>query len=62
MIIEFCNKYEECNDILIVRNMFMIFFGFVGFLWFDEISVFIFGDVKIFEDYLVLYIRKSKID
>lgn len=24
MIIELCNKYEECNDILIVRNMLMI--------------------------------------
>lgn len=62
MIIELCNKYEECNDILIVRNMLMILFGFAGFLRFDEISALTFGDVKIFEDYLVLYIRKSKTD
>lgn len=54
MIIELCNKFEECNDILIVRNMLMILFGFAGFLRFDEISALTFGDVKMFEDYLVL--------
>lgn len=31
MIIEMCKNFEECNDILIVRNMFMIFFGFADF-------------------------------
>lgn len=62
MIIELCNKYEECDNILIVRNRLMILFVFAGFLRFHEISALTFGDVKNFEDYLGLYIRKSKTD
>lgn len=56
MIIEL-PKYEECNEILIVRT-----FWICKFFHDYEISVLTFWDVKNFEDYLVLYIRKGKTD
>lgn len=62
MIISLCSKFIDCNDLLIVRNMLMILFGFAGFLRFDEFSSLTFGDVKIFENFIRLIIRKSKTD
>ena len=62
MIIALCSKFVDCTDLLIVRNMLMILFGFAGFLRFDEISSLTFKDVTIFENHIRLIITRSKTD
>lgn len=37
VLIELCEKFSDSTDLLIVRNLSMIFFSFSGFLRFDKL-------------------------
>ena len=62
MLIELCNKHKDSSDLLVVRDLTMILLSFAGFLRFDEVSSLICKNVKLFDDYILLYIEKSKTD
>lgn len=62
MLIELCRKYKDCNDLLVLRDLTMILFGFAGFLRYDEISSLFCKDVIIHNNYLTLKIKNSKTD
>lgn len=56
VLIELCDKYIDDSDLLIVRNLIMILFCFVGFFRFDEVSFLKFKDVYVYDEYIVLNI------
>jgi len=62
MLIELCDKFINCIDLLVIRDLTMILIGFAGFLRFDELSSLKFNDVQVKEQFLVLHINKSKTD
>lgn len=62
ILICLCNLYIEFMDVLIVRDLVMILLSFVVFLCYDELSSLKCCDVKFVDDYLCVYINKSKID
>ena len=62
MLINLCDKYSNCTDLLIVRDLTMILLCFSGFLRYDEVSSLLCKNVKIKDNFLVLYIKKSKTD
>ena len=62
MLIELCDSYSNCNDLLIIRDLTMALISFSGFLRFDELSNLKCNDVKIHDDYLSVFIHKSKTD
>ena len=62
MLIELCDKFLCCNDLLVIRDLTMILLSFSGFLRFDEVSSLVCKNVKVKDCYLVLYIEKSKTD
>lgn len=62
MLLDLCNLYMGNDDLLIVRDLTMILLSFAGFLRFDEVSSLLCSDVKIEDDHLYLFIRKSKTD
>ena len=61
-IIAVCTKYESTQDLLVLRDLAFIVLGFSGFLRFDEIHSLKGNDVNFEENYLTLYLRKSKTD
>ena len=60
MLIELCDKFINCIDLLVIRDLTMILIGFAGFLRLDELSSLKFNDVQVKEQFLVLHINKSK--
>lgn len=62
MLIDLCNKYNDTDDLMVVRDLTMILIGFAGFLRFDELSNLKCKDVKVFSEYLSIFIRRSKTD
>ena len=62
MLIELCDKFIYCIDLLVIKDLTMILIGFAGFLRFDELSSLKFNDVQVKEQFLVLHINKSKTD
>ncbi|VDI56804.1 Hypothetical predicted protein [Mytilus galloprovincialis] len=62
MLIQLCEKYSDSEDLLIVRDLTMTLLGFAGFLRYDELSSLLFSNVKVKDDFLVLYLNKSKTD
>lgn len=62
MLIELCEKFSDSTDLLIVRNLTMIWFSFAGFLRFDELRSLCFDDMLVNEDHRVIFTRKSKTD
>ena len=38
MLVNLCNKYKDCKDLLIIRDLTMILFCYAGFLRYDEVS------------------------
>lgn len=61
-LISLCMKYSDSSDVIVVRDLCMIVLGFSAFLRYDEISNIHCNDVKIYDDYFSLYIRRSKTD
>ena len=62
MLIQLCEKYSDSEDLLIVRDLTMTLLGFAGFLRYDELSSLLCSNVKVRDDFLVLYLNKSKTD
>lgn len=62
MLIELCDKFINCIDLLVIRDLTMILIGFTGFLRLDELSSLKFNDVQVKEQFLVLHINKNKTD
>ena len=62
MLIELCDKFICCNDLLVIRDLAMILLSFAGFLRFDEVSSLKCNNIKVKDTFLVLYIEKSKTD
>lgn len=62
ILIRLCNLYIESTDVLIVRDLAMILLSFAAFLRYDELSSLKCCDVKFVDDYLCVYINKSKTD
>ncbi|KAK3093085.1 hypothetical protein FSP39_010888 [Pinctada imbricata] len=62
MLIKLCEIFEDSNDLLVIRDLCMILICFSGFLRFDELSSLICNDIKMFDNYVSLHIRKSKTD
>lgn len=62
ILIELCTHFKDSDDLLIIRDLTMILLSFSGFLRYDEISSLRFKDVVIHDNYLILYINKSKTD
>lgn len=50
VLIDLCEKFLDLMDLLIVRNLLMILFSFLGFLWFDKLSFLCFNDRLVNED------------
>lgn len=61
-IISLCKKYDGTKDVLILRDLSMIVLCFSGFLRFDEVSSLKCADITFEENFLSLYISKSKTD
>lgn len=59
---ELCQHHAGSNDLIIVRDICMILLGYSGFLRFNEISSLCCNDVKFYDNYFSLFIRKSKTD
>lgn len=62
MLIQLCNNHLNDNDLLVVRDLCMIVLSFAGFLRYDELSNLRCNDVKLFDSYFSLSLRKSKTD
>lgn len=57
-----CDIYVDSFSLLEVCDMCMILFFFVGFLCYEELSLFCCLDVKFLDGYVKIFINKSKID
>lgn len=57
-----CLLHKDTSDVLILRNLVMILLGFAGFLRFDEISSLKCNNIFVEDEYLKLFIEKSKND
>lgn len=62
MLQELCSLYQDCDDIVDLRDLCMITLAYAGFLRFNELSNLHCNDVKLNSDHIVLNIRKSKTD
>ena len=62
LLLTLCEKYSECTDILIVRDLWMIVLGFSAFLRYEEISNVRCNDIRIEDSHFCMNIRKSKTD
>lgn len=62
LLIKLCNRFADSDDLLVIRDLTMILLSYAGFLRYDEISSLLCRDVKVFDDYLTIYINKSKTD
>ncbi|XP_033732588.1 uncharacterized protein LOC117322003 [Pecten maximus] len=62
ILITLCSMFSQTEDLLIVRDLTMMLICFSGFLRFSELSGLRCSDVKMFQDYFYLVIRKSKTD
>lgn len=62
MLQSLCSLHKDTSDVLVLRNLVMILFGFAGFLRFDEISSLKCNNIFVEDEYLKLCIEKSKND
>lgn len=62
MLIRLCDMYSSSTDILVIRDIAMILLSFAAFLRYDELSSLKCCDIKIADDYLSIFINKSKTD
>lgn len=59
---DICFQYKDSTDVLEVRDLCFLLLGYSGFLRFDEISSLYCNDVKFYDNYFSLFIRKAKND
>ncbi|XP_060572473.1 integrase/recombinase xerD homolog [Ruditapes philippinarum] len=59
---ELCNMFSDSSDVIVLRDLTMIFLSYAGFLRFDEVSNLRRNDISIKSEYLSLSIKKSKTD
>lgn len=57
-----CSLHKDTNYVLILINLVMILFGFAGFVRFDEISSLKCNNILVEEEYVKIFIEKSKND
>ena len=62
MFIELCDFHDNCNDLLVIRDLTMALLSFSGFLRFDELSNLKYNDIIVRDDYISIFIHKSKTD
>lgn len=62
ILIKLCELFSNSNDLLVVRDLAMCLLSFSGFLRFNELSNLFCSDIKMFDNYFSLFIRKSKTD
>jgi hypothetical protein len=55
-------KIKNCKGLVIIRDLAMILLSFADFLRCDEISSLMCNNVKIYDEYLILFIEKAKTD
>ncbi|XP_033757058.1 uncharacterized protein LOC117339517 isoform X1 [Pecten maximus] len=61
-IVSLCEKYGSSNDILVLRDLSMIVLSFSGFLRFQEVSNLRCKDLSFHENFMSLFLVKSKTD
>ncbi|KAK3107923.1 hypothetical protein FSP39_025264 [Pinctada imbricata] len=61
-LISLCNLYKDNDDLLVVRDLCMILTAFAAFLRFDELVSLKCNDIRFFDNYFSIKIRKSKTD
>ena len=62
MLQNLCETYKVSNDLADIRDLTMILLGYAGFLRFSEINEMKSNDIIVYDEHLVLKIRKSKTD
>jgi integrase len=62
MLQELCEKYENSQDTIEIRDLCMIMLGFAGFLRYNEISNLRCNDIVFHDNHISLRIRSSKTD
>ncbi|XP_063448313.1 uncharacterized protein LOC134727849 [Mytilus trossulus] len=62
VLIELCDNFKDCSDLLVLRDLTMMLLWFAGFLRNDELSSLRFLDIDIQDSFLILHITKSKTD
>ncbi|XP_071172397.1 integrase/recombinase xerD homolog, partial [Mytilus edulis] len=62
VLIELCDNFKDCSDLLVLRDLTMMLLCFAGFLRYDELSSLRFLDIDIQDSFLILHITKSKTD
>ena len=62
MLIELCDKFNDSDDVLLIRDLCMITTAFTGFLRYDELSSIHCNDLTFHPDHLTIDIIKSKND
>ncbi|KAK3087671.1 hypothetical protein FSP39_008985 [Pinctada imbricata] len=61
-LIMLCDKYSDNRELSVVRDLCMTILGFAGFLRYDELSSLRCKDVTFHDDFVKIYIAKSKTD
>ena len=61
-IVSLCDKYKDTRDILILRDLAFIILCFSGFFRFDEARSLKCNDITFHDDYMSVYVSKSKTD
>lgn len=61
-IIGLCEKYAESNNIFIIRDLAIIVLCYSGFLRYDEVRALLCKHVIFHDDYISLFLPKSKTD
>ncbi|VDI65147.1 Hypothetical predicted protein [Mytilus galloprovincialis] len=62
MLRELCSIYQDSSDLLVIRDLTMILIAYAGFLRFDELSSLTCRDIKIYEEYMSIFLSHSKTD
>ena len=61
-IIELCEKYQDCTNILVLRDLAYIVLSFAGFFRFDELQSLRASDITFQETSITVNLQKSKTD
>ena len=62
ILISLCDKFKDCNDVIHVRDISIILLSFAGFFRFNEVSALKLKDVKFEENFMEIFLEKSKTD
>lgn len=61
-LITLCDLHKDSTNLTDIRDISMILLSFAGFLRFDELSSLFCSDIVFMENYIKVFIRKSKTD